>query len=152
MLFIHLSIYPSIHATSIFWVLIMWKTHARNWRRLQFSSVSQLYLSLCDPMDCSAPGFPVHHQLLELAQTHVNLVSDGIQPSHLLSSPSPPAFNLSQHQGLSMGQFFASGDQSMCVEYAQVIVCGQGVGNSIFESQLKVINKISPSKKEISFS
>ena len=51
-------------------------------------------------MDCSTPGFPVHHQFLELAQTHVHRVSDSIQPSHPLSSPSPPAFNLSQHQGL----------------------------------------------------
>ena len=52
-------------------------------------------------MDCSTPGFPVHHQLLELAQTHVHRVSDAIQPSHPLSSPFPPAFALSQHQGLS---------------------------------------------------
>ena len=52
------------------------------------------------PMDCSTPGFPVHHQLPELAQTYVHRVSDAIQPSHLLSSSSPPAFNLSQHQGL----------------------------------------------------
>ena len=51
-------------------------------------------------MDCSMPGFPVHHQLLELAQTHVNWIDDAIQPSHPLSSPSLPAFNLSQHQGL----------------------------------------------------
>jgi len=51
-------------------------------------------------MDCSTPGFPVHHQLLELAQTHVHRVGDAIQPSHPLSSPSPPAFNLAQHQGL----------------------------------------------------
>ena len=51
-------------------------------------------------MDCSTPGFPVHYQLLELAQTHVHRVGDAIQPSHLLSSPSPPAFHLSQHQGL----------------------------------------------------
>ena len=51
-------------------------------------------------MDCCTPGFPVHHQLLELAQTHVHWVSDTIQPSHSLSSPSPPAFSLSQHQGL----------------------------------------------------
>ena len=50
------------------------------------------------------PGFPVHHQLLELAQTHVHLVSDAIQPSHPLSSPSPPAFNLPQHQGLFQGE------------------------------------------------
>ena len=67
---------------------------------VQFSSVAQLYPTLCDPMDCSMPGFPIHHQLPEFTQTHVHRVSDAIQPSHLLSSPSPPAFNLSQHQGL----------------------------------------------------
>ena len=63
-------------------------------------SVSQLHPILCNAMDCSRPGFPVHHQLLELIQTHVHRVSDAIQPSHPLSSPSPPCFNLSQHQGL----------------------------------------------------
>ena len=56
--------------------------------------------TLCNPMDCSKPGFPVHHQLLKLAQTHGHQVGDAIQPSHPVSSPSPPAFNLSQHQGL----------------------------------------------------
>ena len=66
---------------------------------VQFSSVTQSCLTLCDSMDCSTPGFPVYHQLLELAQTHVHQVSDAIQPSHPLSSPSP-ASNLSQHQGL----------------------------------------------------
>ena len=55
---------------------------------------------LCDPTDCSMPGFPVHHQLPELAQTHVHRVGDAIQLSHPLSSPSPPAFSLSQHHGL----------------------------------------------------
>ena len=68
--------------------------------RNQFSSVTQSCPTLCDLMDCSTPGFPVHHQLPELTQTHVHRVSDAIQPSHPLSSPSPPAFNLSQHQGL----------------------------------------------------
>ena len=63
-------------------------------------SVGQLYLTLCNPVDCSRPGLPVPHHLLEFAQTHVRGVSDTIQPSHPLSSPSPPAFNLSQHQGL----------------------------------------------------
>ena len=63
------------------------------------SSVAQSCLTLCYPMDWSMPGFPVHHQLLELAQTHVHKVGDAIQPSLPLSSPSPPAFNLSQHQG-----------------------------------------------------
>ena len=67
---------------------------------VQLSSVAQSCLTLCYPMDCSTPGFPVHHQLPELAQTHVHQVGDAIQPSHPLSSPSPPAFNLSQHQGL----------------------------------------------------
>ena len=56
--------------------------------------------TLCDPMDYSMPGFPVHHQLLELAQTHIHRVSDAIQPSYPLLSPSLPAFNLSQDQGL----------------------------------------------------
>ena len=64
------------------------------------SSVVQSCLSLCDPMDCSMPGLPAHHQLPELAQTHVHRVSDGIQPSHPLLPSSPPTFNLSQHQGL----------------------------------------------------
>ena len=68
--------------------------------QVQFSSVVQSYPTLCDPMDCTTPGFPAHHQLLELAQTHVHWVGDAIQPSHPLSSPSPPALNLSQHQGL----------------------------------------------------
>ena len=66
----------------------------------QFSSVTQSCLILCDPMNCSMPGFPVHHQLQELTQTHVYRVGDAIQPSHPLSSPSPPSLNLSQHQGL----------------------------------------------------
>ena len=57
-------------------------------------------VTLCNPMDCSAPGYLVHHQLLELAQTHVHRVIDAIQPSHPQLSPSPPAFNLSQDQGL----------------------------------------------------
>ena len=64
-----------------------------------FSSVAQSCLTLCNPMNCSTPGFPVHHQLPESTQTHVHRVSDAIQPSHSLSSPSP-TFNLSQHQGL----------------------------------------------------
>ena len=67
----------------------------------QFSSVAQSCPTLCDPMNCSTPGLPVHHQLPEFTQTHVHWVRDAIQPSHPLSSPSPPALNLSQHQGLS---------------------------------------------------
>ena len=67
---------------------------------VQFSIVAQSCLTLCDPMNCSTPGLPVHHQLPESTQTHVHWVSDAIQPSHPLSFPSPPAFNLSQHRGL----------------------------------------------------
>ena len=67
---------------------------------VQFRSVTQLCPTLWDPLDCSMPGFPVHHELLELTQTHVHWLGDAIQPSHPLSSPFPPAFNHSQHQGL----------------------------------------------------
>ena len=67
---------------------------------MQFSSVAQFSPTLCDPMDCSKPGLLVHHQPPELAQAHVHWVGDAIQPSHPLSSPSSPALNLSQHQGL----------------------------------------------------
>ena len=67
---------------------------------MQFSSVSQSSPTLCDPMDYSMPGLPVHHQVSEFTQTHVHWVSDAIQPCHPLSSPSPAAFNLSQHQSL----------------------------------------------------
>ena len=79
-------------------------TQNRLWNKgenSQFSSVAQLCPTLCNPMDCSTPGLPVHHQLQEFTQTHVHRVGGTIQPSHPLSSPSPPTFNLSQHQGLS---------------------------------------------------
>ena len=89
---------------------------------IQFSSVTQSCPTLCEPKGCSTPGLPVHHQLPELAQTHVHWVSEAIQPSHSLLSPSPPAFDLSQHQGLfqwepdfPMSQFFTSGSQSIGV-------------------------------------
>ena len=67
---------------------------------IQFSSVAQSCPTLCDPMNRSTPGLPVHHQLLKFTQTHVHRVSDAIQPSHPLTSPSPPAPNPSQHQSL----------------------------------------------------
>ena len=67
---------------------------------VRLSSVSQSCLTLCDPMNCSMPGLPVHHQLPEFTQTHVHRVGDAIQPSHPRSSPSPPAPNPSQHQSL----------------------------------------------------
>ena len=72
-------------------------THVTSIRLVQFS---QSCLLLCKPMDCSTPGFPVHHQLPELSQTHVHWFGNAIQPTHPLSSPSPPDFNHSQHQGL----------------------------------------------------
>ena len=79
-----------------------------------FSSFSQSCPTLCDPMKHSTPGLPVHHQFLESTQTHVHCVSDAIQPSHPLSSPSPPALNLSQHQGLfKWVSFSVSGGQSI---------------------------------------
>ena len=82
-------------------ILYDWATReALSHVSIQFGSVTQSCSTLCDPMDCSTPGFPVHHQLPEFTQTHVHWNSDAIQPSHPLSSPSPPAFNLSQHQGL----------------------------------------------------
>ena len=88
---------PSGHSRSI-----IFRKHPN---KVQFSSVSQLCWTLCHPMDCSTPGFPVHHQLPELAQTHVYWVSDTIQPSHPLSSPYPSAFNLSQYQFSSVQLF-----------------------------------------------
>ena len=69
-------------------------------RLFQLSSVAQSCLTLCDPMNRSTPSIPVHRQLPESTQTHVHQVGDAIQPSHPLLSPSPPALNLSQHQGL----------------------------------------------------
>ena len=92
----------------------------------QFSSVAQPCSTLCDPMDCNTPGLPVHHQLPEFTQTHVHWVSDAIQPSHPLSSLSPPAFNLSQHQGLFqwVSQFFASGGQSIGVSASASVLPG----------------------------
>ena len=68
--------------------------------QFQFSTVAQSCPALCNPMECSTPGLPVHHQFPEFTQTHVHWVGDAIQPSHPLSSRSPPTFNLSQHQGL----------------------------------------------------
>ena len=74
-----------------------WKLNMNLW--VQFSSGAQSCPTLCDPTDCSTPGFPVRYQLPEVAQTHIHWVGDATQPSHPLSSPSPPALSLSQHQG-----------------------------------------------------
>ena len=86
-----------------FWPLELWEMcllFKPSSLSVQFSSVSQSCSTLCNPMDCSTLGLPVHYQLLELTQTHVHWVSDTIQPSHPLSSPSPPTFSLSQNQGV----------------------------------------------------
>ena len=90
---------------------------------VQFSSVAQSCPTLCDPMDCSTPGFPVHHQLPEFTQTHVDWVGDATQPSHPLSSPSPPASNPSQHQSLPMSQLFAWGGQSTRYDLSPPVLC-----------------------------
>ena len=79
---------------------------------VQFSSFTQSCPTLCDPMNCSTPGLPVHHHLPEFTQTHIHQVRDAIQPSHPRSSPSPLAPNPSQHQSFPMSQLFARGGQS----------------------------------------
>jgi len=89
---------------------------------VQFSLITQPRPALCDPMACSTPGLPVHHHLPEITQIHVHWVGDAIQPSHPLLSPSPPAFNLSQHQSLQMSQFFTSGGQSFGVSASASVV------------------------------
>ena len=79
----------------------------RKQKIIQFSSVTQSCLTLCNPMNHSMPGLPVHHQLPEFTQTHFHRIGDAIQPSHPLSSPSRPAPNPSQHQSFPMSQLFA---------------------------------------------
>ena len=96
----------------------MWKSgreasHCSTCGKRSGCSVTKWCLNLCHPMNYKMPGFSVLHYLTELAQTHVHWVGDAIQPSHPLSSPSPPAFNLSQHQGLIMSQLFTSGGQNI---------------------------------------
>ena len=97
--FSHVQLFATLWNVTHQAPLFMRFSRQEYWSEYQFSLV-QLCLTLCDPMACSTPGLPVHHQLLEPTQTPVYCVGDAIQPSHPLSSPSPPAFNLSQHQGL----------------------------------------------------
>ena len=89
-----------IHAFLVWPPDVKEDTSQGHFSSVQFNSVTQSCPTLCDPMDCSMPDLPVHHQLLQLTQIHVHQVGDAIQPSHPLSSPSPPTLNLSQHQGL----------------------------------------------------
>ena len=99
------------------------KSEAPHSGSVQFSSVTQSCATLCDPMDYNMSGFPVHHQLPELAQTPVHWVGDAIQSSHPLLSPSPPSFNLSQQGGsFPVSQFFASGGQSIGVSASSSIL------------------------------
>ena len=98
------------------WICII---HTIVSQSVQSLSRVQLFVT---PMDSSMPGFPVHHQLPELAQIHVHWVSDAIQPSHHLSYPSPPAFNLPKHQGLFQRLFFASGGQRIGVSASASIL------------------------------
>ena len=112
-----LLLFSLFFVCGIFFVFSIWKIHIEIRKEtkallslcvcvcvlvasVQFSSVAQSCLTLCNPMNCSMPGPPVHHQLPESTQTLVHRVSDAIQPSHPLLSPSPPALNPSQHQGL----------------------------------------------------
>ena len=92
---------PQPYITASFLFPALWSKIMLSKDPVQFSSVSQLCPTLCDPMNCSTPA--VHHQLLEFTQTHVHRVGDAIQPSHPLSSPSHPAPNPSQHQSLFQG-------------------------------------------------
>ena len=104
----------------------------------QFSSVSQLCPTLCDHMNRSTPGLPVHHQLPKFTQTHVHRVSDAIQPSHPLSSPSPPPFNLSQTSGsFPMSQIFASGGQSISQSevWERLRAEGEGAAENVMVKQ-----------------
>ena len=99
---------------SLTWSQTLWSVTSRG-PSVQFSSVAQSRPTLCDPMNCSTPGLPVNHQLLEFTQSHVHRVCDAIQTSHPLLSPSPPTFNLSQHQGLFQWVSSSIGGQSMGV-------------------------------------
>ena len=84
---------------------------------IQFNSVTQSCLTLCDSMDCSTPAFPIHQQLLGLSQTHVHWVSDAVQPSHPLSSLSPPTFTFAASRSFQMSQFFTSGGQRIQLQH-----------------------------------
>ena len=121
----HSSKAPILKSSVFFMVQLShpYMTTGKNISSFQFSSVTQLRLTLWDPMDCSMPGFPVHHQHPELDQTQVHQVSDAIPPSHSLSSPSPPTFNLSQHQGLFQWvSSLPSGGQSIGVPAATSVL------------------------------
>ena len=99
------------------WVFLFFKLQVqiKVYWRYQFMLVTQSCTTLCEPMDCNTPGLPVYYQLPEFTQTHVHWVGDAIQPSHALSSPSSPSFNLSWHQSFPLSQFFTLGERSFGV-------------------------------------
>ena len=92
--------FPELAQTHVHWVSDAIQPSHPKYSTVQFSSVAQSCPTLCDPMNWSTPGLHVHHKLPEFTQTHAHQVGDAIQPSHPLSSPSPPSPNPSQHQGL----------------------------------------------------
>ena len=97
----HRHVWESLQGPRLqFWQIVMTFRDFNRYSSVQFSSIAQSCPTLCDPMNHSTPGLPVHHQFLEFTQTHVHRVSEAIQASHPLSSPSPPAPNPSQHQSL----------------------------------------------------
>ena len=100
--FLNSKFYSMLLFSEILWIIYnnLLKITCLLQKKVQFSSIAQSCLTLCDPRKCSMSGFAVYHQFPELIQTHVHQVGDAIQPSHPLSSTSPPAFSLSQHQGL----------------------------------------------------
>ena len=110
---VHAELYLNVYQRPDWCLLIFSSSSHLFCLSVQFSSVTQSCPTLCNTMNCSMLGHPVHHQLTEFTQTHVHRVSDAIQPSHPLSSPSTPAANPSQHQGFQMSQLFTSGGQSI---------------------------------------
>ena len=107
-----LGMHNCIYFCIIFLYIQLFTLYHIFWNKIQFSSVAQLCPTLCDPMNRRMPGLTVHHQIPEFTQTHVHRVSDAIQPSYPLSSPSPPTPNASQHQSFPISQLFAWGGQS----------------------------------------
>ena len=99
-----------------------WKLCLHPYPSVQFRSVAQACPTLRDPMDCSTPGLPVHHQLLEPTQTHVHWVGDAIQPSHPLLSLSPPTLSFPASGSFQMSQLFASGGQSIGVSASTLVL------------------------------
>ena len=137
-LFHSFLVFHCIYVLHLLYPFVCWWTF-KLFLCLQFSSVAQSCLTLCDPTNRSMPGLPVHHQLLEFTQTHVHRVGDAIQPSYPLSSPSPPDHNPSQYQSSPMSQLFTWGGQSTGVSAlasfcTELMLLNCGVGEDSWES------------------